>query len=62
MDPHRLEGQPRDAVGVVGEEVAQVPIANGRVMPLERLPGRAGGDGVGHLLRDWSRRESRRLE
>ena len=49
MDPRRFERQAIDAARVVGEEVAQVPVANGGVVPVERLPLQAGGDGVGHL-------------
>ena len=49
VDPRRLERQAIDAARVFGEEIAQVPFANGGVVPVERLPRRAGGDGVGHL-------------
>ena len=60
VDP-AAQRQAIDAARVVGEEVAQVPVANGGVVPVERLPlGLVVTVSV--ISRDGSRCEGRRLE
>ena len=45
-----LEREPLDAIGVRREQLAQVKVANRRVVTAERLPGGAVAERVGHVV------------